>query len=208
MFRNCQTQDNGWESSFACLDSSLPLFLLNFDGKAKKSSNKLNWEMANTNFVAAFEIEKSFNGIDFELLANIDKQDVNDGKRNFTYEDENPYSITYYRLKIIEQNGNFSYSKTISILNSDTKLAITKIYPNPAHNNLTIDYNIETGITDDMVFYIYNLDGKLMQMKKVHANNKTQGSQKLNLSMLPSGKYFLKVKNGGYQTTLGFIKTK
>ena len=95
----------------------------------------LNWEIEDISNVLDFEIEKSSNGYEFIKLINIQPTQSN----LYSTIDENPYNENYYRLKIIEMNGDVTYSNinNINFIKNDN---IT-IYPNPFSDILNISSN-------------------------------------------------------------------
>ena len=71
------------------------------------------------------------------------------------------------------------------------------IYPNPAHDELMIE-NGESKMENATV-EIYNVTGKMV-------NSKLLNSDSIDISSLPPGVFFLKLKTGDYQDTLVFMK--
>jgi hypothetical protein len=53
--------------------------------------------------------------------------------------DYSPYDKTFYRLKIINADGNIEFSNVITIQREN--LHLVSIYPNPAQNQLTVQIN-------------------------------------------------------------------
>jgi alcohol dehydrogenase YqhD (iron-dependent ADH family) len=50
--------------------------------------------------------------------------------------------LNFYRLKIVDEDGKYTYSKTISVLTSTTTNHIAGLYPNPASDKLMVDLNL------------------------------------------------------------------
>ncbi len=159
----------------------LPVNLIAFFGKNfEKNINQLNWEVTNEKDFLGYEIQKSTDSQHFEK---IDFVKTNNSEK-YQYEDilVNGSSINYYRLKLIDLDGKFSFSKIIALKNE----AEIKIFPNPVKNNIMIE-NSELEI-----FEIINAFGQIKNIKSIKINN-TQ--QQINISELPVGIYYLKVGN-------------
>jgi hypothetical protein len=130
----------------ACLKETLPLTLLGFTIKNIENSTVLNWHTENETNFSHFEIEKSINGLQFNEIGRVH---TNTENGNYQFIDEAPKrSIIYYRLKMIDLDGSFTYSKIVAsqnILPNNT----TKAFPNPVKNgvfkiieqNRIIDYS-------------------------------------------------------------------
>lgn len=93
---------------------SLDVNLLNFTGSVNvKNEGILDWEIASTDDLRHFELEKSTDGKTFSLLSKVDKiEDRND----YSYKDESLTDpVSYYRLKILDKDGSSKYSNIISL---------------------------------------------------------------------------------------------
>ena len=127
--------------------SVLPVKLLSFEGKRNKEEIALTWKTASEINVSHFEMERSFSGNDFISIGR--KPAVNAGLSQavfYDYVDQTPEakkaaSKIYYRLKMVDKDNSYEYSKTISInpLSGKTDFSI---YPNPVDQNSKIEYSI------------------------------------------------------------------
>ncbi len=99
-------------------------------------------------------------------------------------------STIYYRIKLIDLDGKYSYSNVISAVRGSSDEALA-IYPNPFTNTLTMDYVSESD--DVLQLAITDLSGRVVsKMDK----SITKGSNKItwsNLDHLSSGHYYIKV---------------
>ena len=102
--------------------SALPFVLSDFGVSANNCAANLNWKTSAEKNVTTFEIEHSTDGYQFTTAGKVPaKKNAKGSTYTFTYEQGN--GIAYYRLKMIENGGDFSHSKIISI---DTKCAAKK----------------------------------------------------------------------------------
>jgi len=117
------------------ITSALPLTLVNFTGNASGSQVDLNWKTANEQSTASFEVERSNDGTRFTSIGSL--RAIGDGNNFYTKVDENPLNgNNYYRLKMIDIDGKFTYSNTVLVKFAGGKGL--KLSPVPATNKLTI----------------------------------------------------------------------
>lgn len=96
--------------------------ILKFQGQPGYNQVTLKWTSQNEINLKGFEVERSFDSRNEENFRKIDfiKASLEDkDKKEYSYEDRSVFKQNertfYYRLKIIDNDGKFSYSKTISV---------------------------------------------------------------------------------------------
>jgi parallel beta-helix repeat protein len=159
--------------SFEYVGAVLPLQLIDFKGVVKNNKNILIWEVANVKNVKGFEIERSKDGIRFEKIGFVGESDIT----NYNFEDLD--GAAYYRLKIVDYDGYFEYSKIIFLTQKEKKNTIL-VYPTLVQNTLiinTFNQKIKTAT-------IFNTKGQII---KIFQNIENE----LNVQDLPKGVYFL-----------------
>lgn len=112
------------------------------------------------------------------------------GLKNYSFTDINPMNETsYYRIKQVDYDNNFSYSKVVFITN--TQLHRTTIYPNPFDERLYV--------SGDEVhsWIILDVNGRVIKEGK---GNLIDGGT------LTSGVYFLRVSSNGKTIVERIIK--
>ena len=117
-------------------DIGLPVELVNFKVIQDKDKNLIKWETASEINNDYFEIEKSKDGVNFEVLINIKGKGNYSNLSNYSAEDFSPFSNqTYYRLKQVDFDGTVSYSNIIVVnseVDSENKISV---FPNPMNEN-------------------------------------------------------------------------
>jgi len=122
------------------LTSPLPLALLSFSGLLVNNAGQLSWEVTDEVNVRAYEVERSCNGVDYTTIGEVPAT----GSRLYQYEDLNiSCHLAYYRLRMVDIDGKYTYSKVISI-NSAGGNGIN-VMPNPVGDRLTISFGTGTG---------------------------------------------------------------
>lgn len=128
------------DSITLAITSPLPVTLLSFTGLAVDKYNKLEWTTASELNSDYFAVEKSMDGYRFNLLETVDAAGESHSILHYNLNDALPYkNVTYYRLKETDLNGDFVYSKTIS-LQSKSSATFDYTY-NAANNQLIISCN-------------------------------------------------------------------
>ena len=112
----------------------------------------------------------------------------------FVHELANPLNgISYYRLKQVDFDGKFSYSKVVSVNFSNLENKI-RIEPNPSYSETTIHFDME--LKGEIKVEVFNAQGKsVLKLAKKNASD----SYSLNLESLESGLYVIRVENNQQQ---------
>ena len=121
----------------------LPVDLLYFDGQRFGESTKLYWSTSTEVNNDYFIVQKSSNGRNFIDVGTIKGNGNSNVVNNYEFMDNSSSpQIAYYRLKQIDFNGAYAYSKIIAIASKNDPIDIV-IYPNPATKNLFVDISSE-----------------------------------------------------------------
>lgn len=132
--------NNQVEISSTAYCMELPVTLINFQGKNTPEGNTLTWQTTSETINYGFEIERSLNAKTFVKAGFIEGNGDTNETKSYSFTDIITEPVVYYRLKQIDFDQKFSYSRIIIIKGKD-KEALTKIYPNPADKQLFIETN-------------------------------------------------------------------
>ncbi|MBC7886987.1 MAG: T9SS type A sorting domain-containing protein [Ferruginibacter sp.] len=175
----------------------LPLTLLHFTATAAANGNVLHWQTSQEINTKQFEIEWGYNGQTFVKIALQKAAGNSSALLNYDYLHTAPVNgDNYYRLKMVDMDGKFTYSKIVRIKTTITLPVIT-IFPNPVTDQLKM--NILASKTETILFYLRSADGKLVSSRYL---NLIKGSNLFNwnLQAVPAGKYFISSGNDQFQT--------
>jgi hypothetical protein len=186
---------------------SLPLSLVSFTAQLNDENVMLNWVSELEINTSHFVIQRSVDGKDFDDDAIVFSEENNSVMKDYQFSD-NINSIKdpliYYRLKIVDMNGNYSYSNTILVrLGADQLQTAVLIYPNPAVNELRITIP-NAWQNKTIVYSVYNSGGSLVKQRIEENAGQTET---LPLLGLPSGLYLVNVVNGSQTAVQKLIKT-
>jgi hypothetical protein len=177
------------------MDVVLPLTLRDFTAKAVNQTALLTWQTTDERNVSHFEIERSADTKQWEKIG-IQKANAIAGvnaTEDYHFDDKKAFektNIPYYRLKMVDNDGSFSYSPIRQV--EGKKSNILKIYPNPAKTILNVE-----SIVDKEAGQIVDIFGR------VYAT--FTGPQVLDLTNYTEGVYFIKLANG---YAIRFVVTK
>lgn len=119
----------------------LPVELIEFKAKAIHDQVNLNWTTASEANNSGFEIQQSSNGKDWEKINFVEGQGTTTETNEYRYKDLNPFSgINYYRLRQIDFDGAFEYSKVISVDLHNSEKNI-RVFPNPSSGLVNMEIN-------------------------------------------------------------------
>jgi trimeric autotransporter adhesin len=188
----CVFNDNTYTYlRFIKCSSILMTNLLSFTGKLTGNNAVLNWRTTSETNFSHYELEKSFNGINFtkigELAGRGDPVEM-----NYSFTDPDVlYGSAYYRLKMVNNDGAYQYSKMVLLSISDYIFDV-KPGANPFTGNLPVEYILPQ---DGLVHIaLFDAVGKLVYKENILAK-KGLNSTVLPLPLsLTAGLYTLKLQ--------------
>jgi hypothetical protein len=181
--------------------NTLPLSLLAFTGQLKNSNVAFAWKTTNEVNVTHFNLQQSTNGNSFNTIAKINTQ----GNGSYAYTVDVSAlnaSIVYYRLQMVDQDGNYVYTKTIAVL-LKTRNAQLTIFPNPVKGTLYAQLNAIK--EEQLSVQILDMKGSLLQQQEVRVSVGNL-SLSFNTSKLAKGTYVLVIKGDDFIQQKEFIK--
>lgn len=171
----------------------LPVELTSFTAVINNSAVELNWNTATEVNNYGFEIERSSLNNNFEKIGFVKGSGNSNSAKDYFFIDKQTLSgKCFYRLKQIDNDGAFEYSKVVE---ADFKLLqtyeLSQNYPNPFNPTTKINYSIP--VDGRVRLLIYGITGELV--KSLINEYQTAGiySVNFNASGLSSGIYFYKI---------------
>jgi hypothetical protein len=146
---------------YILLNVTLPLELTVFEAKNEESSITLNWTTENEFDFSGFELQRSVDGINFSKIAFLQSTGTNE-TANYRFTDKdvvssNPY---FYRLKMIDNDGSYSFSGIISGKRLD--LRQNELIDITISENSHIEVGFELAKEDYLTINIFDLNGKVI----------------------------------------------
>jgi trimeric autotransporter adhesin len=112
------------------LSAPLPVTLMDFNGQLANNLINLDWSTAQELNSKYFDVEKSYAGLDFFKIGTVNARGNTNSITTYHLTDLRPAEFNYYRLKMVDADGHYTYSKTILIKNPSIKQDI-QVLNNP-----------------------------------------------------------------------------
>ena len=163
--------------TFSVALTTLPLKLLGFEVKNSGEDNLLSWQTASEENTHFFNIERSMDGLNFQSIGRIKTVGNLKTTQSYYFTDKKPIAFAYYRLKINDLDGSFTFSKIVVL--EKWKQKNIKIYAN-TEGEVVIETEENIQFTT-----VTNLYGQMV---------KTSAKQRFSIQELPSAIYLISVK--------------
>jgi hypothetical protein len=172
---------------------ALPLTLTGFTGKLKNNHSVLSWNTSLETNTSHFDIEHSADGVLYNNVGSVKAAGNSQLNRAYTFTHESlAAGNNYYRLKMVDANGRSTYSPIVNIEWVSSKAGFS-VYPNPVSGDHCF-IMMSPGTTLPLSYRLVNVAGKIVQTGVISINK-----QKLELSQLTKGNYYLVLSNGQSQ---------
>jgi len=159
--------------------------LLDFTGVARYSITQLVWRSTEQN-ILQYEVESSTDSIHF-IKEGIVAANNQLAENNYRFTDNiRGIQKKFYRLRIVNKNGQWDYSRTIVVKNNSIPLNI--VYPSIIKNNMLSFYISD--VYNDLL--LFGVNGTLILHKNIKGN---KGRMDISLPNLAKGMYLLKISN-------------
>lgn len=220
-YKNLRDNQTNWNKIVNALSNTfpedpLPVEMTGLLIKVVNNKIMLNWRTETETNNYGFEIERGENylGIDsavsFRKIGFIQGGGNRNSSKDYFFADETvlPGRTYWYRIKQIDNDGSFNYSRTISANTEISGPELLTPYPNPFSESLTIGF-----ISDreyDAGLSLYNSLGEEIYCKTISGCKK--GYSEILISMekvgAAPGVYYLRFFAGNYVQTRKLIHLK
>ncbi|MBX2845771.1 MAG: T9SS type A sorting domain-containing protein [Saprospiraceae bacterium] len=164
----------------------------------------INWQSAKEFNAFRYFLEKSFNGSEFQEIAQRPAQGFDDNGAAYSADEEFAFvGETKYRLRMVGNKGTVIFSEEITLADADFGDEV-QVYPNPlqASDRLRVDLRAILPTSSATNINIYNIAGQAVRSFEV-----TGQIIDLDLDGIATGTYFLLLTNENTSKTVKFVKT-
>ncbi|HMG82627.1 MAG TPA: T9SS type A sorting domain-containing protein [Ferruginibacter sp.] len=170
----------------------LPVKLVSFAGVESGSTTVLTWQTAEEIDSKEFIVEYSpdNNGKDFKAIDTVAASGNSFGDTYSSLYDA-PNGIGYYRLKIVDLDGTYTYSNIVVMQTTNAPSAHISLYPNPAK-----DLVIVRGLESNDQVTLIDMTGR-----PITSSSTTDDAKQIDISNYPSGMYMVQVVRAGQIVT-------
>ncbi|HMR43008.1 MAG TPA: hypothetical protein PKC40_04205 [Saprospiraceae bacterium] len=179
--------------------SLLPIELTNFKVEKKQNKAQLTWSTATETNNDYFVIEHAADGNHFSAIGKVAGAGTTLTARQYIFIHDSPKSgANYYRLKQVDFDRAFEYSRIVAV--NFENPAIFRLRGNPVATQLEIEWQ-EPLL--GAVAEIISAQGALLAVKNIEEEIL---SQQFDVSDLPVGHYFIRLKSAKFSEAIPFQK--
>lgn len=188
------------------LTDPLPVELTSFNAKIIGKTILLKWQTATEINNFGFEIERASsltmplpeeekNNYNWKKIGFINGNGNSNSPKEYSFIDKNPegLGVINYRLKQIDNNGQFEYSEIINVNFSVNNFELYQNYPNPFNPSTTISFKLP--MAGNIILKVYDILGS--EIETLVDEYKEAGVYSIlfnSHSILPSGVYIYKIE--------------
>jgi hypothetical protein len=174
--------------------SPLPVELTRFDATAKPQGVRLDWATASEKNSDRFEIQRSATGEAYQTIGTVKSQGTSSSATTYSFVDGQALSgRAYYRLRQVDADGTAAYSPVVTA----QALAGAEMtpYPNPSPDVMTLPAALGA-----VQYRVFNAMGQTL------LTGKAAGNDRLDISSLPKGPFFLELTGETGRTTQRLVR--
>ncbi|MEQ1675349.1 MAG: T9SS type A sorting domain-containing protein [Chitinophagaceae bacterium] len=179
--------------------SLLPAKLISFGATYKNQNTLLNWVTENLENFSHFEVERSSDGSNFASVASKQPMGNLSDRTTYTHTDNlalQTGNVFYYRLKMVDINGDFKYSAIILIRKDDKAITGIRLSPNPVISGAAATVRFEMAANATVDFKVVDLNGRIVLSQQNVVYEGTNSVAIANLNRLQPGMYILQMSSG------------
>lgn len=187
----CEFTISGWN-----IITPLGAELVEWNGINNEKGILLHWKTASEAGNEYFEITHSSDGVNFSSIGTVEGAGISHDLRSYSlFHEFAPAGLNYYRLHTVDVNGESQISEVIAINREVRRDGLVTAFPNPATEELKIQYYSEHDQTISITLYDQLGKQVLQQLKHVK-----KGIEPITLSIddLKKGIYLLETNAGNH----------
>jgi Secretion system C-terminal sorting domain len=181
---------------------SLPATLLDFNGTGYPGYNQLQWKVSQEQNLDHYELERSTDGSVYTKVATVASLNQT-AVTTYNHQDNTSLFETYYRLKLVDIDGRFTYSSVVFIRKTNKKNEFN-VMGNPFSKEIVLKYTLSNN--QKVNVQLFNTAGSLIRKEEYAATAGTGIYTISGFQQLSSGIYFLNIETGGDRQTIRLVK--
>lgn len=196
-FEQVTIADGQWLTIATRIPSALPVELQSFEAVKLQTAVELRWVTQSEYNNAYFEIQRSSDAQNWKAIAVVPGQLFSTSITTYRQLDSNPaFGQNYYRLKQVDVDASFEYSKIVTVFFDDNGQAL-QVYPNPSSDY----FYIRGQLQHRQDLRLFDISGKAIVLESFRIKAFEQYSS-LDLSNMEAGIYWLKTSNQVFKLTV------
>ncbi|NRA12589.1 MAG: T9SS type A sorting domain-containing protein, partial [Crocinitomicaceae bacterium] len=179
----------GGTASVSC--TPLPVEFLTMSAAVENemdSKVNLTWSTVSESNNDYFDVERRIKNGAYESIGEIEGNGTTIELSQYLFEDEYAFAgeINYYRIKQVNFDGAFEYSKEVSVM--VPRIGSSTIFPNPNIGLFSI--RLASNVQGDVTVVLRDISGRIVSS---HNSKAINGNVKSNSLNVPSGSYLIEV---------------
>jgi hypothetical protein len=192
------------DTVFITASSTVPVEWSFVKGNVLNEDAIITWGTASEINASHFEIENLQRDGNFAVIGKVKAAGNSTKSQTYQFTHQQAFSSNYkhqtYRLKQVDFDGKFMYSKLVHLVQTEEILSDISLFPNPSNGSFTI---LGEQLTESDIA-VYDMTGKSIEKDLLQIQNKA-GFIEVNNSLSP-GIYLIQIKKNHQNRTIKFIK--
>lgn len=150
----------------------MPMKLTSFNGRLENETNvDLSWTSVIEFDSYQYQIERSADGKNYVKVGTIKAAGASNETIKYGFKDPLPGSgAFYYRLKQVDIDGKFEYSKSVYVNSKKGSSVVTKVFPNPFTSEVQLIGATSADLNMPGNVKVFNLTGQMIKWRITGAN--------------------------------------
>jgi hypothetical protein len=163
----------------------LPVVMGNLGIQRKSEKVLISWQTFHEIELSGFEIQRAYDNSSYQTIGNVSAHVNSNSVLSYSFEDNSNTAkgVSFYRIKMIDKDGGFSYSSIKSIKGLEGKSEFV-VFPNPSNGSAKITI---TDLNEPTVLEVVDNSGRLVKTVTLINSNSVQ------INDLKKGGYFIKI---------------
>ena len=171
----------------------LPLTIDQFRGAYSNGFIVLKWTTFTEINIDHFEVERSSDGVDFRQLGRVESLGLTNNNNSYSFNDLTAErGSNFYRLVMIDNEGNYNYSKTIMVSIDVKGISVSVVYPNPFSKRVVVRISSDKE-KEQVTIRIVNSEGAALRTQPAEVYRGDNNITVKDVNELPGGLYYLEV---------------
>lgn len=187
---------------------SLPVNLIAFNASMINKKVAVTWTTSAEKNASHYVVQRSTDGAEFSDAGTVFTDGNATTTRSYSFQDmvnTNAKGVLYYRLKMVDMDGQFDYSmvRLVKLGDANGKLEL-QAFPNPVVNELRVTIP-EAWQNRQVIYELYTGDGQLL---KRFLNKSATQTEIIGMQQYQPGVYVVKALNDAEMASQRIIKRK
>lgn len=147
----------------------LPVQLRSMVANCQDNKREIVWETESEMNNAFYFIERSFDGLNWEIIGRENGKGNSHALSSYKYIDDEPVEAKnlYYRLSQQDFDGTIEVLNVVAAKCLNEIIMSLKLYPNPAKDFFTVEVNVKEALSE-VSLKLYDITGKILKTDKLN----------------------------------------